>query len=195
MVLTITPMVHGGQRIRWGASVILHAIGGAIGGAVAAFAALFAVRVVTVWLAAPALPLALVILALSLLTDARALPVKVPSPRRQVPERWRAIFSTRLTAFLYGVGLGMGVTTRVYFAATYAVFLVAALLLDFPFMLAVGGVFGLARGLSIWIAHDGASLEALEKAIRNRVRYRVAARIANVVTLGAVALALALTST
>lgn len=194
MVLTITPMVHGGQRIKWGASVVLHALGGVLGGAAAALAAYLTVYVVTTWLAVPTIPLALAIVGLSLLTDARALPVRVPSPKRQVPERWRAMFSTRLTAFLYGIGLGMGITTRVYFAATYAVFLVAALVLGFPAVLAVGGVFGLARGMSIWIAYNGASLEALERALRNRVRYRTAARVANVMTLGAVAVALFLTT-
>lgn len=194
MVLTITPMVHGGQRSKWSLSLLAHALGGGIGGTVTA-----ALAIVVAWtlvrMPVSASVWALAILILSFAIDARILRIRVPSPKRQVPERWRQIFKPHLTAFFYGVGLGTGVTTRVYFAITYAVFLVAALVLAVPGALGVGAAYGFARGISPWIAFNGMSLEKLENAIATRHRYGQAARGANVLALGAVTIALLLTTT
>lgn len=195
MVLTITPMVHGGRRLNWVLSVGLHSLGGAVGGAVVASgAALIGLLLASASLREVSIALAAAILVIALLVDTQLVPIRVPSPKRQVPQRWREVLSPRWTAFAYGLELGTGVTTRVYFAATYAVFIVAGLVLGFPAAVGVGAAYGLARGLSVWIAHDGLSLESLERAIDRRVRYAVVARGANVVTVSAVAAALTLST-
>src|SRR5919108_412641 len=108
MVETITPVVHGGRRSRWGVAVALHllgaglsaaALGAVLGGlgwvlgapwgsvgswAVAAVAALYALR------------------------ELFGLPIPLPDRRKQVPEWWRRFFGPSATAFLYGLGLGVG---------------------------------------------------------------------------------------
>lgn len=193
MVLTITPMVHGGKRVKWLSTVLVHALGGVVGGAMAALVVVLATRILIV-LHLPVVPVAFLILGLSIGTDAKILPLRVPSPRRQVPSAWRERFGPHFTAFLYGLGLGTGFTTRVYFAATYAAFLVAALIVPFPLAVAVGAAYGFSRGIAVWIAQSGSSLERLERAIHQRAHYLPIARAANVASLGAVIVSLALTT-
>lgn len=178
MVTTITPMVHGGRRNKWILSFISHLVGGALGGALA-----LTLLAVVVHFASPSEALGLGIaggvLLLALLFDLRIMRARLPSPRRQVPRRWREEFGPHLTAFLYGLGLGTGVTTRVYFAITYAIFIAAPLLLPLPLSAAVGAMFGLARSASVWVSHSAASHETLDKIVDRREGRRELARWLN----------------
>lgn len=188
MVMTITPMVHGGRRGRWLVSVVSHVAGGALGGAL-----VLSVVALAAALVGPSesvrVGIALCVLGVALLFDLRIIRARVPSPTRQVPRRWREEFGLHTTAFLYGLGLGMGVTTRVYFAITYAIFIAAALLLPFALAAAVGAAFGLARSASVWVTRSARSHEVLEEIVDRRESRREAARWLNV---GAVAAATAL---
>jgi hypothetical protein len=146
MVETITPVVHGGCRSRWGISLALHAIGAAaaaaiVGSLLAGAGAL---------LGAPwGVPGAVLVAAAAALYVARELgtPVPVPQLRRQVPDWWRTFFPPHVAAFLYGLGLGPGFLTYLGHG-TVVVMAVAALASGRPLLgAAVLAPFGLARGL------------------------------------------------
>src|SRR4029450_4468699 len=101
MVETITPVVHGGSRSRWGVSGAVHAFGAAASAAVAGGrgARGGGARVGGAG--------ALLVGASSAAYLAREFgaPVPVPQLRRQVPDWWRTFFPPNVAAFLYGIGL------------------------------------------------------------------------------------------
>jgi hypothetical protein len=152
MVETITPVVHGGSRSRWGISLALHAIGAAV--AAALVGSLLAGA--GVLLGAPwGVPGAVLVVAAAALYVARELgaPVPLPQLRRQVPDWWRTFFSRPVFSFLYGVGLGVGFLTYLTRGTLVAVASFAfasgrpgiGLLVMAPFGLARSGVVLLAR--------------------------------------------------
>jgi len=73
----------------------------------------------------------------------------------------------------------MGVTTRVYFALTYAVFVVAGLVLPVELAASVGATFGSLRSLGVWPAYRATSLDGLRAEVARRERRRPLARVAN----------------
>jgi Methylamine utilisation protein MauE len=183
MVETITPVVHGGSRERWGISLALHAIGAAaaaaiVGSLLAGAGAL---------LGAPwGMPGAVLVVATAALYVARELgaPVPVPQLRRQVPDWWRTFFPPHVAAFLYGLGLGPGFLTYLGHG-TVVVVSVAAFASGRPLLgAAVLAPFGLARGLGPVLAFgvrspsDAAALvERLDRSA-SRARWRVANALA-----------------
>ncbi|MDQ3822241.1 MAG: hypothetical protein M3321_03245 [Actinomycetota bacterium] len=170
-------------------SFAMHLLGGVVGGALTAALAFAVLRAVDIG-EALRWSVAFAVVAVAFAFDTKLLPFGVPGPRRQVPERWRSYFSPATTAFLYGAGLGTGLTTRVYFATTYAVFLGAALLLPFSEALVVGACFGASRSAGVWVAFRGASLERLHTELSLREARRLAVRMANLAVLAALALVL-----
>jgi Methylamine utilisation protein MauE/Cytochrome C biogenesis protein transmembrane region len=149
MVETITPVVHGGRRSRWAASLALHVLGAAL--SAAALGALLGAGGALLdapW--GPAGPFAVGIIALLYAArELAGLPVPVPDLRRQVPERWRSVFSPEVSALLYGLGLGTGFLTHLRFGTLVAV-AVAAAASGSPLTGAlVFAAFGLARSLPI----------------------------------------------
>lgn len=148
MVETITPVVHGGRRSRWGIVLALHVVGAAA--AAAAFGS--ALGAVGSLLGAPwgAAGIGVVggLAALYLAREALGVPVPVPQLRRQVPDWWRTFFSFGPAAFLYGVGLGIGFLTFLAHG-TFVVVSAAAVASGRPLLgAALLAPFGLARGLS-----------------------------------------------
>lgn len=190
MVYTITPMVHGGRQRHWAESFVAHLIGGATGGALTVGVLASFVSVTGIIQGRVSLALAAVVIMVTLLVDARIVARRIPSVAFQVPRRWREQYSPRVTAFLYGVGLGMGLTTRVYFASTYAIFLLSALLLSFPEVLIVGAVFGLSRSAGVWMGGAGASESVLDSLLARRETYRSAVHVLNVAAVALVGIAL-----
>lgn len=145
MVETIGPMVdeagRRGSRVRAG-----HVLGGSLGGAAAGgSAALFGallgaggverVRWVLVALAALAL-------AYDLATHGRRLGLS-----RQTPMAWRHSMSPGIASFLYGVDLGTGLSTRIYFASYLVALVTAGMSGNVLAGAAIGGAFGLVRAL------------------------------------------------
>jgi Methylamine utilisation protein MauE len=179
MVETITPVVHGGSRSRWGISLALHAIGATVAAAIVGSLLAGAGAL----LGAPwGIPGAVVVVAAAALYVARELgaPVPVPQLRRQVPDWWRTFFPPHLAAFLYGLGLGPGFLTYLGHG-TVVVVSVAAFASGRPLMAAaVLAPFGLARGLGPALAFgvcspsDAAALiERLDRSASTS-RWRVA---------------------
>src|SRR5918996_3012723 len=89
MVEPITPVVHGGNRRKWGIAVAAHTLGAALSAAALGAALAGAGRA----LGAPwGLPGLVVVAGVGVLYAARellGLRVPVPERRRQVPEHWR----------------------------------------------------------------------------------------------------------
>jgi len=183
MVETITPVVHGGSRSRWGISLALHAIGAGVAAAiVGSFLAGAGALLGAPW----GVPGAVLVAAAATLYLARELgaPVPVPQLRQQVPDWWRTFFPPHVAAFLYGLGLGPGFLTYLGHG-TFVVVSVAAFASGRPLLgAAVLAPFGLARGLGPVLAFgvrspsDAAALvERLDRAA-SRARWRVANALA-----------------
>jgi Methylamine utilisation protein MauE len=179
MVETITPVVHGGSRKRWGISLALHAIGAAVAAAIVGSLLAGAGAL----LGAPwGVPGAVLVVAAAALYVARELgaPVPVPQLRRQVPDWWRTFFPPHVAAFLYGLGLGPGFLTYLGHG-TVVVVSIAAFASGRPLLgAAVLAPFGLARGLGPLLAFgvrspsDAAALvERLDRSA-SKARWRVA---------------------
>src|SRR4029450_7867010 len=175
MVETITPVVHGGSRERWGISLALHAIGAAVaaaivgsllagaggarpapgggggGGGRAGGGIAVAVRGGARGGRGPrwGVPGAWLVVAAAALYVARELgaPVPVPQLRRRGPDWWRPFFPPHVAAFLYGLGLGPGFLTYLGHG-TVVVVTVAAFASGRPLLGAAGlAPFGLAPGV------------------------------------------------
>ena len=183
MVETITPVVHGGSRGRWGISLALHAIGAAMAAAIVGSLLAGAGAL----LGAPwGVPGAVLVVAAAALYVARELgaPVPVPQLRRQVPDWWRTFFPPHLAALLYGLGLGPGFLTYLGHGTVVAVS-VAAFASGRPLLgAAVLAPFGLARGLGPVLSFgvrspsDAAALvERLDRSA-SKARWRVANALA-----------------
>ena len=193
MVETITPVVHGGSRSRWGISLALHAIGAAVAAAIVGSLLAGAGAL----LGAPwGVPGAWLVVAAAALYVARELgaPVPVPQLRRQVPDWWRTFFPPHVAAFLYGLGLGPGFLPYRGHGTVGGVS-VAALARGRPLLgAAVLAPFGLARGLGPVLAFgvrspsDAAALvERLDRSASN-ARWRVANALALSMVLVAIVL-------
>jgi Methylamine utilisation protein MauE len=183
MVETITPVVHGGSRERWGISLALHAIGAAVAAAIVGSLLAGAGALLGAPWGVPGAVLVVVAAALYVARELGA-PVPVPQLRRQVPDWWRTFFPPHLAAFLYGLGLGPGFLT--YLAhGTIVVVSVAAFASGRPLLgAAVLAPFGLARGLGPVLAFavrspsDAAALvERLDRSA-SKARWRIANALA-----------------
>jgi hypothetical protein len=183
MVETITPVVHGGSRGRWGISLALHAIGAAVAAAIVGSLLAGAGALVGAPWGVPGAVLVVVAAALYVARELGA-PVPVPQLRRQVPDWWRTFFPPHFAAFLYGLGLGPGFLTYLGHG-TVVVVAVAAFASGRPLLgAAVLAPFGLARGLGPVLAFgvrspgDAAALvERLDRSA-SKARWRVANALA-----------------
>jgi hypothetical protein len=170
MVETITPVVHGGRKKKYWTSVALHALGASLS------AALFGLVLggMGALLRAPWGQIGAVLVAVVAIMyaarEAFRLPIPLPDRHAQVPEWWREFFSTPVSSFLYGAGLGIGFFTFLRFG-TYVAVAVAALLSGSPLVgLFVCLPFGLTRGLSVILTaratrpgDPGALVDALDR--------------------------------
>jgi hypothetical protein len=183
MAETITPVVHGGSRSRWGISLALHAIGAAVAAAIVGSLLAGAGALVGAPWGVPGAVLVVVAAALYVARELGA-PVPVPQLRRQVPDWWRTFFPPHVAAFLYGLGLGPGFLTYLGHG-TVVVVAVAAFASGRPLLgAAVLAPFGLARGLGPVLAFgvrspsDAAALvERLDRSA-SKPRWRVANALA-----------------
>lgn len=160
MVETITPVVHGGRRGRWGVVLALHVLGAA--SAAAAFGAVLggAGELLGAPWGAAGLAALVVVAALYLARELLGVPVPVPQLKRQVPEWWRTFFGSRTSAFLYGLGLGVGFLTYLLHG-TLVVVSVAAVASGRPLVGAlVMAPFGIARGATASIARRASTPDA-----------------------------------
>jgi sulfite exporter TauE/SafE len=151
MLASITPLGERGRGSTWGVTISAFVAGATTAGAVAGAAIgalgrdLFGGGGVHARLGVLAIAM-LVALAL----DAR--PGGAPGPRRQVNERWLDEFRGWVYGLGFGAQLGVGVTTVVSSAATYAAMLAALLSGGALRGALVLGSFGAVRGLTPLVA-------------------------------------------
>jgi cytochrome c biogenesis protein CcdA len=82
--------------------------------------------------------------------DLGLLPVRLPS-RGSVPKKWWIAHGPVKASAMYGLVLGLGVTTFVPFATFYSLLVSAAYLGPIPGLL-VGAAYGLGRAVPVWVA-------------------------------------------
>lgn len=168
MVYTINPVVHGGSYRRWLVDFLLHLIGGGFGGAAAAtIVAVSLHAVISNGEIRTYVALAVAVLAIAADLDKGR---HLPSPHRQVSQRTRELRDSKLTAFVYGFELGLGVVTRVRYAVTYAVFIIAGLALPLNRALLVGATYGIVRSAGVLPARTGRTMDQLDALLSRRGR-------------------------
>ncbi|MEA2453252.1 MAG: hypothetical protein QOG04_1962 [Actinomycetota bacterium] len=158
MAETIVPVVHGRRRdyrialglhvlAATGTAAIFGALGGLLGTAVGApwgRIGLFAIAGAA---------------GLYVLREAFGLPVPTFDRRRQVPDWWRTFYSPKVSATLYGAGLGVGFMTFLRHG-TFVVVTLAAIFSGDPLTGAfLCAPFGLARGLTVLVTRKATSGE------------------------------------
>jgi hypothetical protein len=142
-----------GKKASWLAQVALYTLAGAasslfVGGTLGAAGALLVpglARTVGV----PA------VLGLALVATTRELGwvrFPLPQPRRQTKDIWGKIFSPPVAATLWGLDLGLLVTTRLTFSGTWLLILLPLLMQDAMLGALLLLAYWLGRALVIWIA-------------------------------------------
>ena len=160
MVETIGPMVRGAKSPR--VVEAAHLVGGALGGlasgaAAGALGAAFH-GVSRIRLHGSALVALAVLIAVALVWEMATGGRKL-GPGRQTPKAWRHLLRPGEAAFAYGVDLGLGVTTRVYFTSVF-VSLGAAFFTGHALVGGlIGGAFGIARSATVVALVHGAGPE------------------------------------
>ena len=177
MATSITPVVYRERRmLRWGIAAQLHIAGAGIGGAFTGLLLSFASR----WLHASRddhWPLALAILSVAALgyglAELQFLRLPRPQIARQVPKYWRGRFHPWITATLYGMGLGSGVTTRIVTGLLYIILVAVVAAAEPLYGMVIFGLFGLSRGTSAmilgWLAHRADSGEQPSLAMKRYI--------------------------
>jgi hypothetical protein len=192
MLASITPLGERGRRSTWGVTVTAFALGATAAGAAAG--ALVGALGTSLTIGVHA-RLAAVLGALAVALALDVLAPAVPGPRRQVNERWLDEYRGWVYGLGYGAQLGLGLTTIVSSAATYAAF-AAAFLAGPAGGAAIVGCFGAIRGLTpVAAAHvrTPGQLMAVHRGLerwRGPVRHATTAALAGLcaIALGGVVL-------
>lgn len=170
MLSSITPLGERGRNNRWRTTAGFY-LGGSVLGGLTFGLALGAVGQWLVgfdrlWSGVTTALFVAAILLLALLFDAGVLGERVPSIHRQVNEDWLDLYRSWVYGTGFGWQLGFGVVTIVPTAGTYVAWLMAMLTGSWWMGAAVGGAFGLARGLPLLLigsATDPARLRTFHR--------------------------------
>jgi hypothetical protein len=161
MVETITPVVHGGRRGRWGIAVGVHILGAGLGAAAFGGTLGLAGRALGAPWGTPGLSVVAAVAAVYAGRELLGIPVPLPDRKRQVPEWWRTFFGPISAPFLYGLGLGVGFLTYLRHGTLVAVAALAVISGDPGLGALILLPFGLARGLTVLVAAPGVSAEGV----------------------------------
>lgn len=170
MLSTITPMAEAGRGHSFLSTSVWFVIGSvagglSLGGLMGAIAmsvdALEATTAVALWIAAAASLIAAA-------SDGRVAGFRLPGHDRQVNERWL----DQYRSWIYGVGfgwqIGVGLATYIMTAGVYLLVLMGGLTASPWIALALGGLFGLVRGLAVYLA---AGLDSGERLLSFHARF------------------------
>ena len=163
MLSTITPMAERAKGHRYGATCAWFVAGAVVGGL--ALGALGALGAVVVHALDPstvaAASVALVAVAVALVSDRGLARVRVPVHFRQVNERWLDAYRPWVYGAGFGFQIGTGLATYITTAAVYLLVVLGALTGLPVVALAVGALFGLVRGLAVLLTRRVGSAESL----------------------------------
>jgi len=155
MLSTITPIAERAKGHRYAATCSWFVLGATVGGLTLGglmaglAAAVRAAGPTTVAVGAIGLAAALCVLA----SDTGIARARLPVHRRQVNERWLDAYRPWVYGTGFGFQIGTGVATYITTTAVYLMVVLAALGGDPVVALAVGGAFGLLRGLAVTLTH------------------------------------------
>ncbi len=163
MLSTITPFGERGRGHRYGVTVGWFVVGAVFGGltlgavdaALAALTAAIAPSSVAVGTCALGATL------VALCSDAGLAGIRVPVHHRQVNERWLDAYRPWVYGGGFGWQIGTGLATYITTPAVYLVVVLCALSGEPAGALAVGGVFGLVRGLAVTLTREVSSPSGL----------------------------------
>ncbi len=154
MLSSITPLAERSRGHRFGATASWFVLGAIVGGAtLGVAAAALAVIVRATGLGADAACGVAAALALvCALSDLRPFGLHLPFHGRQVNEVWLGRYRPWVYASGFGWQIGTGLATYILTAATYLLIALAALGADPAVAVALGVLFGLTRGLAVFLA-------------------------------------------
>jgi len=163
MLSTITPFGERAKGHRYGATATWFVVGAVLGGlTLGAFDA--ALAALTVAVAPPAAVVASCALGATLVvlcSETGVAGIGIPVHHRQVNERWLDTYRPWVYGAGFGWQIGTGLATYITTAAVYLVVVLSALAGDPAAALAVGGLFGLVRGLAVTLTREVPSPAAL----------------------------------
>jgi hypothetical protein len=186
MLASITPLGERGRGSTGAVTVTAFALGATLAGASAGALT----GVLGSWLLAGVpldtrLAALAVALGLAAALDARA--PAAPGPRRQVNERWLDEYRGWVYGLGFGAQLGLGVTTVIMSAATYAALAAGALAGSAPRGALIGAVFGAVRGVTPLAAARVSAPSRLMALHRGMARWRAPSRWVSVIVLAVAA--------
>jgi hypothetical protein len=194
MLATITPIAERGRGHRYRTTTTWFVVGSVLGGAsLGVVMALLAFAVGA--LAAPGTGLASVAVvagAIVVAADARVGGFRLPVHHRQVNERWLDQFRPWVYGAGFGWQIGVGLATYIKTCAVYLMIVLVALTGDPEVALLAGIVFGLVRGLAVFLGRNITTTAALADFHRRFMAADRYALAAVVVCEGAATLTLAM---
>jgi hypothetical protein len=163
MLATITPLAEQGRGHRYRTTAGWFVVGSVIGGAtLGAVMALLAVSVAALHVSNAVLAtIAAAASVATLAADAGVGGFRLPVHHRQVNERWLDQFRPWVYGAGFGWQIGNGVATYIKTCGVYLMIVLAALTGNPTTALIVGVVFGLVRGLAVFLGRRITSTTAL----------------------------------
>jgi len=163
MLATITPLSELGRGHRYRTTAAWFVVGGTLGGVtLGALVAVMAVGVHALHLTPREVStIALGSSLVAVATDLGLRGFRLPVHHRQVNERWLDQFRPWVYGAGFGWQIGTGLATYIVTTAVYLMVLLAALIGNPWLALALGALFGLVRGLSVYLGRHSTSSEAL----------------------------------
>lgn len=145
MALGLTPYVRR-RRTIWTRAAAWHVLGGVLGGFIVALALWSIAMPIRVLLDTWHSEIIVLVLLVAALGDARQLPTGTP---RQVPPTWLQKYGLNNGFFLYGLALGLALTTKINNWLLYGVAVMIALSPTFAAAILLGISFGAARSAGV----------------------------------------------
>ena len=169
MLSSINPFGERAKGNRFGVTASAYIVGSLVGGAALGAAAGLVARVVSSVAGSEARALlfgGIAIVAFAVDHTIRRRQGRLPSWRRQVSETWLSEYRGTVYGFGFGVQLGFGLATIVTSTVMWVMVIAMALQPSGWASVAVGVVFGLARGLSLLIVAGVNDTGALRRHLR-----------------------------
>jgi hypothetical protein len=163
MLATITPLAERGRGHRYRTTATWFVVGSVLGGAsLGIFMALIATAVGALGPSGAELASVAVLAgALTVAADARIGGFRLPVHHRQVNERWLDQFRPWVYGAGFGWQIGTGLATYIKTCAVYLMIVLAALTGSPGVALLAGVLFGLVRGLAVFLGRRITSTTAL----------------------------------